>query len=97
MLLHTPRVGRLTAQNPSMMLARIRKRRFLVERRAGFAAVEWAAVPGTLIQLDPFAGLTANRAPSEITVTFTSPQDNQPTTLIRHARPALAVSIGALT
>ena len=57
----------------------------------------WDAVPDTLIQLDPFATLTANRAPSEITVTFTFPQDNQRITLIRHARPALAASIGALT
>ena len=54
-------------------------------------------MPGPLIQLDPFAELTANRAPSEITVTFTSRQGNETITLIRHARPALAPSIGALT
>jgi hypothetical protein len=54
-------------------------------------------VPDPLIQLDPFAGLTANRAPSEITVTFTSRKGNQTITLIRHARPASAAPIGALT
>jgi hypothetical protein len=80
-----------------MVLARVRKRGFLVERRAGIAAVELGRGPGPLIQLDPFAGLTANRAPSEITVTFTSRQDDETITLIRHARPALAPSIGALT
>jgi len=45
----------------------------------------------------PFAGLTANCAPSEITVTITSRQSNQTITLIRHARPALTPSIGSLT
>jgi hypothetical protein len=41
--------------------------------------------------------LTANRAPSEITVTFTSRKGNQTITLIRHASPASAAPIGALT
>jgi hypothetical protein len=56
-----------------------------------------AVASDPLIQLDPLAGLTTNPAPSEIAVAFTSRPDNQTITLIRHARSALASSIGALT
>jgi hypothetical protein len=76
------------------VLARVRKRAFLIERRPEYAVVSIASAPQGSIQLDPLANPATDGTPGEIAIAVTGFRSYQTMTLIRHAASTPASSVG---